>query len=44
MFQSPYWLLPPGICISLLTLSFFMIGRAMDEIIDPRLRREEATE
>jgi peptide/nickel transport system permease protein len=41
MFQSPNWLLPPGICISLLTLSFFMIGRAMDEILDPRLRRED---
>ncbi len=39
MFQSPNWLLPPGICISLLTLSFYMIGRAMDEILDPRLRR-----
>ncbi len=40
MFQAPYWLLPPGICISLLTLSFFMLGRAMDEVLDPRLRKE----
>ncbi len=39
MFQAPYWLLPPGICISLLTLSFYMLARAMDEILDPRLRR-----
>ena len=39
MFQAPYWLLPPGICISLFTLSFFMLGRAMDEVLDPRLRR-----
>ena len=39
MFQAPYWLLPPGICISLLTLSFFMLGRAMDEVLDPRLRK-----
>lgn len=38
MFQAPYWLLPPGLCISLLTLSFYMIGRALDDIIDPRLR------
>ena len=44
MFQAPYWLLPPGICISLITLSFYMIGRAMDEVIDPRLRQEEAQE
>lgn len=40
MFQAPYWLLPPGICISLLTLSFYMVGRAMDEVLDPRLRQE----
>jgi peptide/nickel transport system permease protein len=41
MFQAPYWLLPPGLCISLLTLSFYMIGRALEDVIDPRLRREE---
>jgi peptide/nickel transport system permease protein len=41
MFKAPYWLLPPGICISLITLSFYMIGRAMDEVLDPRLRKEE---
>lgn len=41
MFQAPYWLLPPGICISLITLSFYMIGRAMEEVLDPRLRKEE---
>ena len=40
MFNAPYWLLPPGICISLITLSFYMVGRAMDEVLDPRLRRE----
>jgi peptide/nickel transport system permease protein len=41
MFKAPYWLLPPGICISLITLSFYMLGRAMDEVLDPRLRKEE---
>ncbi|MBL7212524.1 MAG: ABC transporter permease [Desulfobacteraceae bacterium] len=41
MFQAPYWLLPPGICISLITLSFYMLGRAMDEVLDPRLRKED---
>jgi peptide/nickel transport system permease protein len=44
MFQAPYWLLPPGICISLITLSFYMIGRAMEEVIDPRLRKEGAAD
>lgn len=42
MFQAPYWLLPPGICISLITLAFYMSGRAMDDVLDPRLRKEEA--
>jgi len=44
MFRAPYWLLPPGICISLITLSFYMLGRAMDEVLDPRLRKEGETE
>jgi len=41
MFKAPYWLLPPGLCISLITLSFYMLGRAMEEVLDPRLRKEE---
>jgi peptide/nickel transport system permease protein len=40
MFKAPYWLLPPGICISLITLAFYLIGRAMDEVLNPRLRKE----
>jgi len=40
MFQAPYWLIPPGISISLLTLAFYMLGRAMGEVLDPRLRKE----
>lgn len=44
MFQAPYWLLPPGVCISLLTLSFYMLGRAMDEVLDPRLRKAKDRE
>ena len=43
MFQAPYWLFPPGLCISLLTLSFYLLGRAMDEVLDPRLREENGT-
>ncbi len=34
-----WWLLPPGICITLICLSFFLLGRAFDEIVNPRLRR-----
>jgi peptide/nickel transport system permease protein len=44
MFRAPYWLLPPGICISLITLSFYMLGQAMDEVLDPRLRKESEAE
>ena len=40
MFQAPFWLMAPGLSISLLTLSFYMLGRAMDEVLDPRLRKE----
>ena len=40
MFRAPYWLLPPGLCISLITLSFYLVGRAMDEVLNPRLRKE----
>lgn len=38
-FSAPYWLLPPGLAISLLSLFFYLVGRACDEIINPRLRK-----
>jgi peptide/nickel transport system permease protein len=37
--NAPWWLLPPGLAISLLSLSFYLIGRAFDEVVNPRLRR-----
>jgi peptide/nickel transport system permease protein len=37
-FQFWYWTLPPGLCIALLSLSFVLIGYALDEILNPRLR------
>lgn len=33
-----WWLLPPGLGITLLSLAFFLTGRAVEEIIHPRLR------
>jgi len=33
-----YWTLPPGICIALLSLAFVLIGYALDEILNPKLR------
>ncbi len=34
-----WWMLPPGIAITFLVLGFFLVGRAFEEIINPRLRR-----
>jgi peptide/nickel transport system permease protein len=34
-----YWMLPPGLCITMMTLSFYLVGRAVDEIVNPRLRK-----
>ncbi len=33
------WLLMPGIFIALLSLAFYLVGRAFDEIVNPRLRK-----
>ena len=35
-----FWLIiPPGIAIALITLSFAFIGMALDEVVNPRLRK-----
>jgi peptide/nickel transport system permease protein len=34
-----WWLLPPGLTITLLSLGFYLLGRGFDEVINPRLRR-----
>jgi peptide/nickel transport system permease protein len=33
-----WWLIPPGIAIVLVTMSFTMVGYALDEVLSPRLR------
>jgi peptide/nickel transport system permease protein len=33
-----WWLIPPGVAIVLVTLSFTMCGYALDEVINPKLR------
>jgi peptide/nickel transport system permease protein len=33
-----WWIVPPGIAITLLSMSFVFIGHALDEIINPRVR------
>ena len=35
-----WWLVfPAGMCVSLLAAAFFLVGRALDEVINPRLRQ-----
>jgi ABC-type dipeptide/oligopeptide/nickel transport system permease subunit len=34
-----WWLLPPGIALAALSLGFAFIGHAIDEIVNPRLRK-----
>jgi len=34
-----WWILPPGLCITFLCLSFVFMGHAVDEVVNPRLRR-----
>jgi peptide/nickel transport system permease protein len=33
-----WWVLPPGISIALVALAFILIGYALDEVLNPRLR------
>ena len=33
------WFVPPGVAVVLVVLAFTMIGAALDEVFDPRLRR-----
>jgi len=33
-----WWIIPPGLAITLLSLSFVFIGHALDEIMNPKLR------
>jgi len=37
-FRAPFWLLPPGVCITFLALSFYLIGIGTEQIVNPRLR------
>jgi peptide/nickel transport system permease protein len=39
VFKAPYWMIPPGLCISLLSFSFYLIGVGLEEIVNPRLKK-----
>ncbi len=38
-YKAWWWIIPPGLCIALISLGFIMIGHSLDEILNPRLRR-----
>jgi peptide/nickel transport system permease protein len=38
----PWWVIPPGVLISLTVLSFVLIGRSLEEVLMPRLRARRA--
>ncbi|MEM2144011.1 MAG: ABC transporter permease [Candidatus Jordarchaeaceae archaeon] len=33
-----WWIIPPGLCIALLATAFILLGFALDEILNPKLR------
>ncbi len=37
-YQQIWWIIPPGISIALVSLSFILLGYALDEILNPKLR------
>jgi len=39
IYKAPFWVLPPGLCITLLALAFYLIGMGTEQIINPRLRK-----
>lgn len=39
VFKAPYWMIPPGLCISALAFSFYLIGVGLEEIVNPRLKK-----
>jgi peptide/nickel transport system ATP-binding protein/peptide/nickel transport system permease protein len=38
----PWWVIPPGVLISITVLSFVLIGRSLEEVLMPRLRTKKA--
>jgi len=40
LFAGAYWyVIPPGVCIALVVMAFTCVGYALDEILNPRLRK-----
>jgi peptide/nickel transport system permease protein len=37
--DKPWWVVPPGVSIALISLSFILLGYALDELLNPKLRQ-----
>jgi peptide/nickel transport system permease protein len=33
-----WWIIPPGLCIALIATAFILLGYALDEVLNPKLR------
>ncbi len=42
LYGAWWYIGPPGICITLVVLSLIFIGQALDDVLNPRLRRKRA--
>lgn len=38
MYRAPWWVLPPGFAIMVLVSAVYFVGRAYEEVVNPRLR------
>jgi peptide/nickel transport system permease protein len=38
MYRAPWWVVPPGIAIMVLVSAVYFVGRAYEEVLNPRLR------
>jgi peptide/nickel transport system permease protein len=36
-----WWVVPPGLCIATISIAFILIGNALDEIFNPKLRERQ---
>jgi ABC-type dipeptide/oligopeptide/nickel transport system permease subunit len=39
--DKPWWIVPPGVSIALISLSFILLGYALDEVLNPKLRQRK---
>jgi peptide/nickel transport system permease protein len=37
MYRAPWWVVPPGVAIMVLVTSVYLVGRAYERIVNPRL-------